>query len=60
MKNYSKAYLKIQKEQEAYVEKVKSLIFNLLELNGASQNDGGIIPGTNPIVNPRFGYEFDC
>ena len=49
MKNYSKAYLKIQKEQEAHVEKIKRIIFNLLELNGVSQIDGGTIPGTPPV-----------
>src|SRR5680860_1627160 len=60
MKNYSEAYSKLQKEHESYVEKIKGVIFNLLELNGASQIDGGCVPDIYKISDPRIGYAFNC
>src|SRR5665811_2413582 len=60
MKNYSEAYSKLQKEHESYVKKIKELIFNLLELNGASQIDGGGVPGIYQTLDPKIGYEFSC
>jgi hypothetical protein len=62
MRNFQKNYLKIDKEYEEYVQKIKDTIYRLLESKGAKQSDGGLIHGTFNLLpsTPRLGKVFGC
>ena len=62
MKNFAKAYYKIDEEQEKYVQKIKDIIYRILEAKGSPQNIGNAVPGTHNILpySPRHGKEFGC
>lgn len=62
MKNFAKAYSKIDEEQEKYVEKIKDTIFGLLEAKGSPQRIGNAIPSTLNILpySSKHGKEFSC
>ncbi len=62
MKNFAKAYSKIDEEQEKYVQRIKDTIFGLLEAKGSPQHIGNAVPGTHDILpySPRHGKEFGC
>lgn len=61
MKDYNKILSAIEKEQLAYVEKVRDILFDLLEAYGVVQrqfeytNIGRILDS-----DPKFGHKFIC